>query len=82
MLVPPHGVRHYRVPVAVVFCLYDHPVLTPIVPEDFHLHLGVGVDSDVENLAMAREPRVGPPTVVGDPDWCDTVDDRRGLLPC
>ena len=45
---------------------------------DRDLDLGVGVDRDVEDLAVAGEPGVGPAPVVADADRGDAVDDGEG----
>ena len=47
---------------------------------DRDLDLRVGVDRDVEDLAVAREPGVGPAPVVADADRGHAVDDGEGAL--
>ena len=47
---------------------------------DRDLDLRVRVDRDVEDLAVAREPGVGPAPVVADADRGHAVDDGEGAL--
>jgi hypothetical protein len=42
---------------------------------DLDLHFGVGIDGDVEDLAVLSEPGIGPASVVTDADGGHAVDD-------
>ena len=47
---------------------------------DRHLRLDIGIDADVEHLAVFGEPGVGPPADVVDADRTNAIDDPDRLI--
>jgi hypothetical protein len=67
-----------NVPLPVVLGEDDDPLILPVVGVDLDLHFHVGVDADVENLAILGEPGIRPTAVVADADGGHAVESRTG----
>ena len=64
----PIGLEMPYIPLAIVFGVDDDALLLAVERIDFNLYFGVGVDADVEYLAILGEPGIGPTAVVADAD--------------
>ena len=67
--------RAEDVAIAVIFRVDDDAVLIISIGENGQLYLGIGIDADVKDSAVASKPGIGPTTVIAHTYGCDTIDD-------
>ena len=65
------------VALAEILGVDDDPVLPVAEGVNLDLDLGIGIDGDVEDPPVPREPGIRPSPVVADADGSDAVDDAK-----